>query len=114
VGGWSKMHLGLDAPVTQERSRAIAALGWRDVDVWEGLDLLKAKEDLFMERIGEVDYRMEVEGVAAEFGINTEDLSGVELKELLKRRGARRTADFMGGGGAMLAGTATGFGAANA
>ena len=114
VGGWSKMHLGLDAPVTQERSRAISKLGWRDIDVWDTLDLLKAKEDLFVERIGEVDYQMEVEGVAAEFGINTEDLSGVELAELLDRRGARRTADFSGGGGAMLTGTTTGFGAANA
>ena len=114
VGGWSRMHLGLDAPVTQERSRAISKLGWRDIDVWESLDLLKAKEDLFVERIGEVDYQMEVEGVAAEFGINTEDLSGVELAELLDRRGARRTADFSGGGGAMLTGTTTGFGAANA
>jgi len=114
VGGWSKMHLGLDAPVTQERSRAISKLGWRDIDVWQGLDDLKAKEDLFVERIGEVDYQMEVEGVAAEFGINTEELSGVELAELLDRRGARRTADFSGGGGAMLTGTTTGFGAANA
>ena len=114
VGGWSKMHLGLDAPVTQERSRAISKLGWRDIDVWDTLDLLKAKEDLFVERIGEVDYQMEVEGVAAEFGINTEELSGVELAELLDRRGARRTADFSGGGGAMLTGTTTGFGAANA
>ena len=114
VGGWSKMHLGLDAPVTQERSRAISKLGWRDIDVWDTLDLLKAKEDLFVERIGEVDYQMEVEGVAAEFGINTEDLSGVELAELLDRRGARRTADFSGGGGAMLTGTTTGFGAASA
>ena len=114
VGGWSKMHLGLDAPVTQVRSRAISKLGWRDIDVWDTLDLLKAKEDLFVERIGEVDYQMEVEGVAAEFGINTEDLSGVELAELLDRRGARRTADFSGGGGAMLTGTTTGFGAANA
>ena len=114
VGGWSKMRLGLDAPVSQERSRAISKLGWRDIDVWQGLDDLKAKEDLFIERIGEVDYQMEVEGVAAEFGINTEDLSGVELAELLDRRGARRTADFSGGGGAMLTGTTTGFGAANA
>lgn len=114
VGGWSKMHLGLDAPVTQERSRAIAGLGWRDIDVWEGLDRLKAKEDLFIERIGEVDYKMEVEGVAAEFGIDTEALSGVELNELIDRRATRRSADFSGGGGAMLSGTTTGFGAANA
>jgi len=114
VGGWSRMHLGLDAPVTQERSRAIAGLGWRDIDVWEGLDRLKAKEDLFIERIGEVDYKMEVEGVAAEFGIDTEALSGVELNELIDRRATRRSADFSGGGGAMLSGTTTGFGAANA
>jgi hypothetical protein len=114
VGGWSRMHLGLDAPVTQERSRAIAGLGWRDIDVWEGLDRLKAKEDLFIERIGEVDYKMEVEGVAAEFGIDTEALSGVELNELIDRRASRRSADFSGGGGAMLSGTTTGFGAANA
>jgi hypothetical protein len=108
------MHLGLDAPVTQERSRAIAGLGWRDIDIWEGLDRLKAKEDLFIERIGEVDYQMEVEGVAAEFGIDTEALSGVELNELIDRRATRRSADFSGGGGAMLTGTTTGFGAANA
>jgi len=106
VGGWSRMHLGLDAPVTQERSRAIAGLGWRDIDIWQGLDALKAKEDLFIERIGEVDYQMEVEGVAAEFGIDTETLSGVELNELINRRASRRSADFSG--------TTTGFGAANA
>ena len=114
VGGWSKMHLGLDAPVTQERSRAIAALGWRDVDVWEGLDLLKAKEDLFAERLGESDFRIEQEGVAAQFGIDTEDKLGVELRESLDRRLGRRVADFSGGGGGMVSGTTTGFGAANA
>ena len=57
VGGWSRMYLGLDAPVSEERSRAIAGLGWHDTDVWAGLDALKAKEDLFIERIGEVDYQ---------------------------------------------------------
>ena len=114
VGGWSKMRLGLNAPVTEERSRAIAALGWRDVDVWEGLDLLKAKEDLFAERMGESDFRIEVEGVAAQFGIDTEDKLGVELRESLDRRLGRRVADFSGGGGGMVSGTTTGFGAANA
>ena len=108
------MRLGLDAPVSQERSRAIAGLGWRDVDIWQGLDALKAKEDLFAERLGEADYQMEVEGVAAEFGIDTEALSGVELNELLDRRAERRTSDFSGGGGAVLGGKTTGFGAANA
>jgi hypothetical protein len=115
VGGWSRMRLGLDAPVSQERSRAIAGLSpLRDIDIWQGLDRLKAKEDLFVERIGEVDYQMEVEGVAAEFGIDTEAISGVELNQLIDRRAARRTSDFSGGGGAMLSGTTTGFGAANA
>ena len=113
VGGWSRMRLGLDAPVSQERSRAIAGLS-PHIDIWQGLDDLKAKEDLFAERLGEVDYQMEVEGVAAEFGIDTEALSGVELNELIDRRATRRSADFSGGGGAMLSGTTTGFGAANA
>lgn len=113
VGGWSKMHLGLNAPVTEERSRAIASLGWRDVDVWEGLDLLKAKEDLFAERLGESDFRIEQEGVAAQFGIDTEDKTGVTLRKSLDRRAARRVADFSGGGGGIVSGTQTGFGAAN-
>jgi hypothetical protein len=114
VGGWSKMHLGLNAPVSQERSRAIAGLGWRDIDIWEGLDRIKEREELFVERLGEEDYQMEVEGVAAEFGIDTETMSGVELNELIDRRAARRSADFSGGGGAVLGGKTTGFGATNA
>ena len=42
------------------------------------------------------------------------DMTGLELSDLLTRRTQTRQAAFSGGGGAMLAGTTTGFGAANA
>tara|TARA_Y100001949_G_scaffold6327_1_gene4635 strand:+ start:6479 stop:7915 length:1437 start_codon:yes stop_codon:yes gene_type:complete len=114
VGGWSKMRLGLDAPVTEERSRAIAELGMSKGAVWERFSSLRERENLFIEKIGETDYTLEEEGVAAEFGIDTELLSGAELSNLLQRRSEQRTAAFGGGGGAMVSGARTGFGAANA
>ena len=106
-------RISLDAPVTEERSRAIAELGMSKGAVWERFSSLRERENLFIEKIGETDYELEKEGVAAEFGIDTELLSGAELSNLLQRRSEQRTAAFGGGGGAMVSGARTGFGAAN-
>ena len=121
VGGWSKMLLDLDSPVSKTRSTAIAKLGMDQAAVWEGFSRLKQRENLFIEKISEEeDLIMEKHGVAGAFGIDYRDDEGIlldsgqEVSRDIERRAQTRTAEFRGGGGAMLAGTTTGFGAVNA
>ena len=64
---------------------------------------------LFQENIGETrDLDYAKEGVEAVFDLDS------DLVETIERRATGRSARFSGGGGAMLSGTTTGFGAANA
>ena len=109
IGGWSRMRLGLDAPITQERAGAIAKLGLEQTTIWQNFDTVRAQEELFIEKIGEgSDLTATGEGVGAAFGLD------LDAADVLERRRGTRAAEFGGGGGAMLTQSATGFGAANA
>ena len=57
---------------------------------------------------------MATHGVAAEFGIDYDTMSGQDLANMLDRRAEERIAEMRGGGGALVTGTVTGFGKANA
>jgi len=116
VGGMSSMIL--DSRVAKERARSIAALGLQQGAIWDKFATLKEQENLFIERAGETDLDLISHGSAAEFGVEGEQvggefLSGFELSDMLEHRRATRAADFAGGGGAMITGSTTGFGAAN-
>jgi len=109
IGGWSRMRLGLDAPITQERAGAIAKLGLEQSTIWQNFDTVRAQEELFIEKIGEgSDLTATGEGVSAEFGLD------LDAADILERRRGTRAAEFAGGGGAMITQSSTGFGAANA
>jgi len=109
VGGWSKMLLDLEAPVTQDRAERISKLGFSEREIWSRFSTLKEQEDLFSERITEtVDLDLVTTGVESAFNLSQ------DATDLLRRRQETRAAEFQGAGGALLSGTTTGFGAANA
>ncbi len=108
IGGWSRMRMGLDAPISKERAGAIAKLGLEQTTIWHNFDTIRAQEELFVEKLSEeADFTATGEGVAAEFGLD------LDAADALERRRGTRAAEFAGGGGAMITGSTTGFGAAN-
>jgi len=108
IGGWSRMMMGLDTPITQERAGSIAKLGLDQSTIWRKFSTVKEQENLFVEKIGEVsDLSATEEGVEAAFGLD------LDAADALERRRGTRAAEFAGGGGAMITQSTTGFGAAN-
>ena len=108
IGGWSRMMMGLDTPITQERAGSIAKLGLDQATIWRKFSTVKEQENLFVEKIGEVsDLSATEEGVEAAFGLD------LDAADALERRRGTRAAEFAGGGGAIITGSTTGFGAAN-
>jgi hypothetical protein len=118
TGGWGQMIAGLDAGWDVDVAKQVSDLGLSQGEQWNRFARLKEQEMLFLETLDErTDLVYEDEGVRAAFSLEAEEeggLSGYELSDLLSRRGQRRSARFGGGGGAMMLGTRTGFGAANA
>lgn len=118
IGGWSRMYMDLDSPIDKAQAEAIGKLGLQQSQVWSKFGSIKEQENLFLEKQGEMDLTMEGAGVAAEFGIDYNAMSGQDLANMLDRRLQRRTGQFRGGGtgqtGAIQTGTGTGIGAANA
>ncbi len=114
IGGWSKMYMDLDSPIDQAQAEAIGKLGLQQSQIWSKFGSIKEQENLFLEKQGEMDLTMEGAGVAAEFGIDYDTMSGQDLANMLDRRLQRRTGQFRGGGGAIVSGTRTGLGSANA
>ena len=118
IGGWSKMYMDLDSPIDEMQAQAIGKLGLKQSEIWSKFGSIKEQENLFLEKQGEMDLTMEGAGVAAEFGIDYNAMSGQDLANMLDRRLQRRTGQFRGGGtgqtGAIQTGTGTGIGAANA
>tara|TARA_R110000824_G_scaffold114495_3_gene265055 strand:+ start:1476 stop:2804 length:1329 start_codon:yes stop_codon:yes gene_type:complete len=109
----------LDETITKQRAEAITALGRTQESVWKGFANLKLEEDLYKERIGEANLELGTHGTSAEFGMKGDLVegklrTGQELADMIAARKARRASDFAGGGGALMSGSATGFGAANA
>jgi hypothetical protein len=114
IGGWSKMYMDLDSPIDEAQAQAIGKLGLQQSQIWSKFGSIKEQENLFLEKQGEMDLDMTTHGVAAEFGVDYDTMSGQELADTLKRRSERRSAEFKGGGGAILSGNRTGLGSANA
>ena len=127
VGGWGRMVAGLDAGWDRNMANAVADLGLSQAQAWNSFASLKDKELLFAENLTEgrnLDYA--TQGVSAEFGIDitnpiTGELTGddaLTLQDLIERRKQRRVSRFAGGGtgqaGAILSGSTTGIGSANA
>jgi hypothetical protein len=111
VGGWIKQRLRFDETesVTKESAGAINRLGLSAAKIWEGLDTLRSQEALFAENIDETtDMTILDEGLSGQFGLDDES------EDLLSKRRETRSARFAGGGGALVSGANTGFGAANA
>jgi len=114
IGGWSRMYMDLDSPIDKAQAEAIGKLGLQQSQIWSKFGSIKEQENLFLEKQGEMDLTMEGAGVAAEFGIDYDTMSGQDLANMLDRRLQRRTGQFRGGGGAIVSGTRTGLGSANA
>lgn len=114
IGGWSKMYMDLDSPIDQAQAQAIGKLGLQQSQIWSKFGSIKEQENLFLEKQGEMDLGMATHGVAAEFGIDYDTMSGQDLANMLDRRAEERIAEMRGGGGALVTGTVTGFGKANA
>lgn len=108
TGGWGQMVAGL-GDWNETLAKRVADTGLSQRDQWLRFTELKAQEMLFQENIGETrDLDYAKEGVEAVFDLDS------DLVETIERRATGRSARFSGGGGAMLSGTTTGFGAANA
>lgn len=108
-GAWGQMIAGLDQGWDQNLAKKVSDLGLSQAEQWSRFAELKESEMLFAEKLNEkVDLDMEDEGVKAVFGMDA------DLSDTLTRRAATRSAEFRGGGGAMVVGTRTGFGAGNA
>jgi hypothetical protein len=108
TGGWGQMVAGL-GDWNETLAKRVADTGLSQRDQWLRFTELKAQEMLFQENIGETrDLDYAKHGVEAAFDLDS------DLVETIERRATGRSARFSGGGGAMLSGTTTGFGAANA
>ena len=110
IGGWTRLRLALDESegMTQQTAADISRLGLSQQNIWQRLDALKSQERLFSEKLGEEDFTMLDEGIGAAFDLDHDAATALE-----QRKGTREAA-FAGGGGAMVAGATTGYGAANA
>ena len=110
TGGWGQMVAGLDAGWDKDLAKKVSDLGLSQAEQWSRFAELKEQEMLFSENLDEtVDLDYATQGVEAAFDLDDNDLS-----ETIERRAIGRSAKFSGGGGALLSGTTTGFGAANA
>ena len=117
TGGWGQMVAGLNAGWDKNLAKQVSDLGLSQAEQWNRFARLKEQEMLFTETLDEtLDLDYATEGVRAEFDLEAEEggLSGYELSDLITKRGQKRSARFSGGGGALMSGTTTGFGAANA
>jgi hypothetical protein len=103
------MVAGLNAGWDADLAKKVSDLGLSQAEQWSRFAELKEKEMLFAENVDEaVDLDYAEHGVAAEFNLDS------DLAETIERRATGRSARFSGGGGALMSGTTTGFGAANA
>ena len=109
TGAWGQMVAGLDQGWDKDLAQSVSNLGLSQAEQWSRFAELKEKEMLFAEKLNEkVDLGMDDEGIKAAFDMDA------DLSQTLDRRAAERSAEFRGGGGAMVVGTQTGFGASNA
>ena len=107
AGGLAKKSLD-DEGISQQMAEDIADLDYSNQQLQQAYTALAGQASLFAERAGEEDFSITNEGVSAALRMDS------DVMERVNRRRRERAADFAGGGGAMVSGTTTGFGAANA
>ena len=111
IGGWARTRLGLgrSSNVSKALASQVAEIGYTQGEIWTKLDTLSQNESLFYEKVTEErDLDIEEEGIMGAFDLDQ------DIEDVIEKRKQTRLAGMSGGGGAMLAGTQTGFGAANA
>lgn len=109
TGAWGQMVAGLDQGWDKNLAQSVSNLGLSQAEQWSRFAELKEKEMLFAEKLNEkVDLDMGDQGIKGVFDLDA------DLSQTITRRAAERSAEFRGGGGAMVVGTQTGFGASNA
>ncbi len=108
AGGLAIDVLGEEGRITQSMAEEIADLDYSNQQLQQAYTQLSQQALLFAEKSGEEDYTIAREGVLSALNMNS------EIQERIRRRKRERLGDFSGGGGAMVSGTTTGFGSANA
>jgi hypothetical protein len=106
AGGYAQRILG--SGIDQEMATDIADLDYTNQQLYQAYTALAQQTALFAEKAGEQDFSITEEGVEYALNLDSETIQDMEAR----RRS--RSADFQGGGGAMVSGTTTGFGSANA
>jgi hypothetical protein len=106
AGGLAKKSLD-DEGISQQMAEDIADLDYSNQQLQEAYTALAGQASLFAERAGEEDFSITNEGVSAALQMDS------DVMERVNRRRRERAADFAGGGGAMVSGTQTGWGASN-
>jgi hypothetical protein len=106
AGGYAQRILG--SGIDQEMATDIADLDYTNQQLYQAYTALAQQTALFAEKAGEQDFSITEEGVEYALNLDSETIQDMEVR----RRS--RSADFQGGGGAMVSGTTTGFGSANA
>ena len=107
AGGLAKKSLD-EQGISQQMAEDSADLDYSNRQLQEAYTALAGQASLFAERAGEEDFKITDEGVSAALQLDS------DVMDRVNRRRRERAADFAGGGGAMVSGTTTGFGSANA
>ena len=107
AGGLAKVTFG-DEGIAKQMAEDIADLDYTNQQLQGAYTALAQQTALFAERAGEEDFNILEEGVEWALQLDT------DVMDRVSRRRRERAADFAGGGGALVSGATTGFGAANA
>ena len=109
AGGLAIDILGEEGRITQSMAEEIADLDYSNQQLQQAYTQLSQQTMLFAEKTGEQeDMTLAREGVKSALNLDQ------DVQERIARRKRQRMGDFSGGGGAMVSGTTTGFGSANA
>ena len=108
AGGYAINIMGDEGFIGKQLAEEIADLDYTSQQLQQAFSAVSQQSLLFAERLGEEDYTMAREGVKAALNMDQ------DVSNRVQRRRRERMGDFSGGGGAMVSGTTTGFGSANA
>jgi hypothetical protein len=108
AGGYAINIMGDEGFIGKQLAEEIADLDYTSQQLQQAFSAVSQQSLLFAERLGEEDYTMAQEGVKAALNMDQ------DVSNRVQRRRRERMGDFSGGGGAMVSGTTTGFGSANA
>jgi len=108
AGGYAINIMGDEGFIGKQLAEEIADLDYTSQQLQQAFSAVSQQSLLFAEKLGEEDYTMAQEGVKAALNMDQ------DVSKRVQRRRRERMGDFSGGGGAMVSGTTTGFGSANA